>query len=120
MFYSFSCFQVTHFSVLSCVQILNPFLHYRIHRGDSSYYKNIYFWEISSNLKHGYNFAEYGLIFKIQNLGDSKKSIAMNFNNVNACAHALEQKSFLENWLYLRNYKRYRNVVKRTFAQNEK
>ena len=41
--------------------------------------------------------AEYGWIFKIQNPGDSEKSgesIAMNFNNVNACTHVLEQKLF--------------------------
>ena len=34
---------------------------------------------------------------KIQKLGDSEKSeesIAMNFNNVYACAHSLEQKVF--------------------------
>ena len=62
-------------------------------------------------------------IIKIQNLGDSEKSgesIAMNFNNVNASVYVLEQKNFSKNWLHLRNYKIYRNVVKRTFAQNKK
>ena len=44
-----------------------------------------------------YNFVEYEWIFKIQKLGDSEKSgesIVMNFNNVYACMHALEQKIF--------------------------
>ena len=37
--------------------------------------------------------------FQIQKLGDSEKSgesTVMNFNNANACVHALEQKSFFE------------------------
>ena len=37
--------------------------------------------------------------FQNSKLGDSEKSgesTAMNFNNANACAHALEQKSFFE------------------------
>ena len=45
--------------------------------------------------QNGHNFVEYGWIFEIQKLGDSEnsgESIALNFNNVNACAHALDQK----------------------------
>ena len=43
-------------------------------------------------------------------MGDGEKSgesIAINFNNVNICALALELKYFLGNLLYFKNYKRY-------------
>ena len=46
---------------------------------------------------NGHNFVEYGWIFKIQKLADGEKSgesITINFNNVNAFAHVLEQKVF--------------------------
>ena len=45
---------------------------------------------------NGHNFVEYGWIFKIQKLADGEKSgesITINFNNLNAFAHALEQKA---------------------------
>ena len=61
--------------------------------------------------------------FLNSNFGDREKLeeyITMNLNNVKAFVHALELKHFLENCPYLRNYKKYRNVVKRTFSLNKK
>ena len=62
--------------------------------------------------------------FQNSKLTDGEKSgesIKIDFNNIYPPMHALELEDFFkENWLYLRNKNRYRNVVKRTFYQYKK